>query len=51
MIYKTERLLIRKLLPTDIEPFYEMRSNVNVMKYTDTPIKTYTESIKDLYKF
>ena len=48
MVYETERLLIRKLKETDINPFHEMQSNKNVMIYTDSPAKTYEENVLDL---
>ncbi len=48
MIFETERLLIRKLKTTDIEPFHEMQGNINVMRYTDSPAKTYDEDVIDL---
>ena len=48
MIYETERLLIRKLKTSDIDPFHKMQSNKNVMIYTDSGIKTYEEDVIDL---
>ena len=33
MKFKTKRLIIRKLKETDIDGFYDMQSNPNVMKY------------------
>ncbi len=48
MIFQTERLLIRKLKPSDINPFHEMQSNDKVMIYTDAAAKTYDENIYEL---
>lgn len=48
MIFETERLFIRKLKATDIEPFHEMNVNENVMIYTDSTVKTYNEDVDDL---
>lgn len=48
MIYETERLIIRKLKNEDIAPFHEMQANHNVMKYTDSAIKSYDENVIDL---
>ena len=48
MIFETERLLIRKLKITDIDAFHEMQNNINVMRYTDSPIKNLEENIADL---
>ncbi len=48
MIFQTERLLVRKLKPSDIDAFHKMQNNPNVMRYTDSPILSYTENIADL---
>ena len=48
MVYQTERLLIRKLKTSDINPFHEMQGNINVMKYTVGTAKTYEEDVIDL---
>jgi RimJ/RimL family protein N-acetyltransferase len=50
MIFETERLLIRKLKVTDIEPFHKMQGNQNVMQYTDGSAKTYDEDVLDLQR-
>ncbi len=47
-MYETERLLIRELKTSDINPFHEMHSNKNVMIYTDSGIKTYEEDVLNL---
>ena len=50
MIYQTERLLIRKLKTSDINPFHEMQGNEKVMRYTDGTAKTYDEDVIDLQR-
>ena len=50
MIYQTERLLIRNLKTSDINPFHEMQGNPKVMKYTDGVAKTYEEDLVDLQR-
>jgi len=50
MIYQTERLLIRKLKSSDINPFHEMQGNEKVMRYTDGTAKTYEEDVIDLQR-
>jgi len=49
MIYQTERLLIRKLEPSDINPFHEMQSNQNVMEYTDNKAKDFDTNYNELH--
>lgn len=48
MIFETERLLIRELKLSDINPFHKIHANKNVMIYTGSPVKTYEEDILDL---
>lgn len=48
MIFETERLLVRELKTTDINPFHEMHANKKVMIYTDSDVKTYEEDVLDL---
>ncbi len=48
MLFETERLLIRRLELTDIEPFYEMQGNPNVMKYVGGKTNTLEECEKQL---
>ncbi len=48
MIFETERLQVRKLKTSDINPFHEMHANKKVMIYTDSGIKTYAEDVLDL---
>jgi ribosomal-protein-alanine N-acetyltransferase len=48
MVFETERLYVRKLKLTDIEPFNEMQRNPNVMRYiTGTP-KSEIDNMKEL---
>ncbi len=48
MIFETERLSIRKLKNQDFDAFHQMQSNINVMRYTDSPPKNKTENKLDL---
>lgn len=48
MIFETERLTVRLLTPEDLIPFHEMQGNKNVMRYTDSPAKSFEEDKKDL---
>ncbi len=48
MIFETERLVVRKLKNSDINPFHQMQSNINVMRYTDSPPKNKEENKADL---
>lgn len=48
MIFETERLLIRKLILSDLNSFHEMQSNINVMQFADGDIKTFAEHQKEL---
>lgn len=48
MIFETERLLIRKLSPEDIQPFYELESNPKVLQYATGEPKSFLEAKKDL---
>jgi len=48
MIFETERLVVRKLKNSDINPFHQMQSNINVMRYTDSPPKNFDENTIDL---
>lgn len=50
MIFETERFLIRELRHEDIEDFFDMQSNENVMRYVKSPLD-YEESIMELEKF
>ena len=48
MIFETERLFVRKLVATDFEPFHEMQSNKNVMRFVRAKEMTYKDNEKDL---
>jgi len=48
IIFETERLKVRKLNFSDIEKFYELESNINVMQYTFGRVVDYDECKKDL---
>ncbi|MDY7396094.1 GNAT family N-acetyltransferase [Aureibaculum sp. 2210JD6-5] len=49
-IYTTKRLLVRKLIPKDFEPFHKMQSNINVMRYVRGKAMTYQENKEELPK-
>lgn len=40
MIFETERLIVRKLILLDLQPFHEMQSNPKVMQYADGDVKS-----------
>lgn len=44
MIFETERLLIRKLNFADLEPFHQLESNPNVLKYATGEVKNLEEN-------
>ena len=48
MIFETERLLIRKLILADLEPFHQLESNPNVLKYATGEVKNLEENKKEL---
>lgn len=48
MIFETERLLIRKLTLDDLEPFHQLESNSNVLKYATGEVKNLTENKTEL---
>jgi len=48
LIFETERLYVRKFIKEDLNAFYEMHANSNVMKYVSEKIMTYEENEKDL---
>ena len=50
VIFETERFIIRKLRLEDLEEFYDMQSNENVMRYIKAPLN-YEESEAELEKF
>lgn len=48
LIFETERLLVRKLQMSDLEPFHEMQSDPGVMQYVTGTIKPLEENKKEL---
>ena len=48
MIFKTERLNVRKLALSDLNSFHEMQSNPNVMQFADGEVKTFEEDSQEL---
>jgi RimJ/RimL family protein N-acetyltransferase len=49
-IFKTDRLIIRKLEESDLDLFHKMQSNRNVMRFVRANIMTFEENKKDLKK-
>lgn len=43
MIFETERLIVRKLILSDLNSFHKMQSNRNVMQFADGDVKTLQE--------
>ena len=50
-IFETERLIIRKLIKTDADAYFDMMGNPHVMHLIPRPIMSRVESDKHLYKF
>ena len=48
IIFETQRLIVRKLLLSDLQPFHEMQSNINVMQYVRVKEMTFEENTKEL---
>ncbi len=48
LIFETDRFLVRELLMSDLEPFHEMHSNINVMRYVRGAAMTREENEKEL---
>lgn len=48
MIFETERLLIRKLILTDLKSFYKLESNPLVLQYATGEVKTINECESEL---
>jgi len=54
IIFETNRFRIRKLKMSDLNPFHEMQSNPNVLKYADGEVKSleaHKSELKDLIQF
>jgi ribosomal-protein-alanine N-acetyltransferase len=50
MEFESQRFIVRKLTPDDLESFYDMQSSENVMRYVKDPLN-YEESKVELEKF
>lgn len=48
IIFETERLIVRKLQTSDLEPFHEMHANYNVMRFVRGAAMTRDENEKEL---
>jgi RimJ/RimL family protein N-acetyltransferase len=48
MIFETERLVIRSLLISDLDSFFELESNPKVLQYATGEVKTLLECEKEL---
>jgi len=54
VIFETQRLLVRKLVISDLKPFHEMQSNPKVMQYADGEVKSledHESELRDLIEF
>jgi len=49
-VFTTDRLYVRRLASADIDVFYEMQSDADVMRYVK-PAMTYEESVAELQRF
>tara|TARA_B100000780_G_scaffold83498_1_gene57067 strand:+ start:357 stop:869 length:513 start_codon:yes stop_codon:yes gene_type:complete len=48
IIFETQRLIVRKLLLSDLEPFHEMQSNINMIQYVRVKEMTFEQNTKEL---
>ena len=48
MIFETEKLLVRKLVLSDVNEFHKMQSNPKVMQFVDGKVKTFDAHLKEL---
>jgi len=48
MIFETERVIVRRLILSDLNSFHEMQSNPNVMQFADGEVKTFDEHSQEL---
>ena len=48
MIFKTERLIVRKLILNDLDAFHEMQSNPKVMQFATGDVKSLNEHFIEL---
>jgi len=54
VIFETDRLAVRKLQMSDLEPFHTMQSNPKVLQYADGEVKSFAAheaELKDLIGF
>lgn len=54
VIFETDRLIVRKLQMSDLEPFHAMQSNPKVMQYADGEVKSlsaHEQELKDLIEY
>ena len=49
-MFETERTVVRRLREADVESFYDMQSNPNVMRYIKETM-TFAESRKEMDRF
>jgi RimJ/RimL family protein N-acetyltransferase len=49
-IFETKRLMVRKLILSDLNRIHKMQSNINVMKYVRPSAMTYEENKHELQK-
>ena len=50
VIYETKRLLVRKLVMDDLNPFHKMQGNANVMRFVKPTVMNYEENKSDLIR-
>tara|TARA_R110002126_G_scaffold112105_1_gene250149 strand:+ start:11254 stop:11751 length:498 start_codon:yes stop_codon:yes gene_type:complete len=48
MIFETQRLIVRKLILSDLNAFHEMQSNPKVMQFADGEVKSLTAHQKEI---
>lgn len=48
MIFETERLIVRKLVLSDLDSFHKLQSNPNVMQFATGDVKTLDEHQKEI---
>lgn len=48
VIFETQRLIVRKLILSDLNSFHEMQSNLNVMQFADGEVKNLQEHKQEI---
>jgi RimJ/RimL family protein N-acetyltransferase len=48
IIFETEKLVVRKLLVSDLDPYHEMQSNPKVMQYVTGEVQSKEAHLKEL---